>query len=207
MKSTISQLVSRILLPSVPQRPTIIGIDGPSGAGKSSLAQPLSSKLDDCLVIQFDDFYLPNDQLGSSSRSDHGWRFDWRRLRNQVLIPAREKTRIKYRKLDWNTGQLSQWEGFDPPSNLIVEGVYSLHIELRDYYDFSILVTAPYSVRLRRGVERDGETMRSMWVEEWMPEEYRYFDSPLSPGNAADVIVVGTTETDQSEEMIVTESL
>jgi len=46
--------------------------------------------------------------------------------------------------------------------------------ELGKYWDFAIWVDAPYEIRLRRGVDRDGEQMRSQWTDIWMPEEAEY---------------------------------
>ena len=42
---------------------------------------------------------------------------------------------------------------------------------------YTIWVDCPCEVRLRRGVERDGERMRAVWVEEWMPAEDLYVEA------------------------------
>jgi uridine kinase len=57
---------------------------------------------------------------------------------------------------------------------VLVEGVYSASALLRAYFDYRIWVDCPYEMRLQRGVERDGEQMRAVWVEQWMPAEDRY---------------------------------
>jgi uridine kinase len=62
--------------------------------------------------------------------------------------------------------------------------------ELGDPWDLKIWVEAPYDLRLTRGIERDGEGMRSTWVEHWMPQEDRYVESQR-PQERADVVVLG----------------
>jgi uridine kinase len=59
---------------------------------------------------------------------------------------------------------------------VLVDGVYSTTKLLRGYFDYTIWVDCPYEVRLRRGIARDGEAMRTTWVEHWMPAEDRYVE-------------------------------
>ena len=65
---------------------------------------------------------------------------------------------------------------------IVIEGVCALHRSLRDAYAVRVWVEAPYELRLARGVERDGEAARSIWVDVWMPSEERYVaeDDPVS---------------------------
>ena len=63
--------------------------------------------------------------------------------------------------------------------------------ELGTYWDFGIWVECPYEIRLQRGVQRDGETMRERWTDVWMPEEDAYFHSQR-PDRKADVIIDGS---------------
>jgi uridine kinase len=63
--------------------------------------------------------------------------------------------------------------------------------ELHDYYDLTIWVDTPVDVRLRRGVERDGEQARAKWLEEWIPEEDRYV-AAYRLADKVDIVVSGT---------------
>jgi cytidylate kinase len=74
---------------------------------------------------------------------------------------------------------------------LVVEGVSSTRREIGHPWDLTIWVSAPSAVRLRRGVERDGEAMRSVWTGRWMPEEDAYL-MQQRPDERADLIVDGT---------------
>ncbi len=60
--------------------------------------------------------------------------------------------------------------------------------ELGTYWDFAIWLDCPYELRVRRGVDRDGEAMRSRWTEVWIPEEDAYFRAQR-PDKKADLII------------------
>ncbi|MFD6876534.1 MULTISPECIES: hypothetical protein [unclassified Streptomyces] len=71
-----------------------------------------------------------------------------------------------------------------------MEGVHTLHADLRHLYTYRVFCDAPRELRLSRGLERDGEEARSPWVDEWMPAEDRYL-AAHRPHRHAD-IVLGT---------------
>jgi uridine kinase len=149
----------------------LVGIDGCGGAGKSTLARELATVVPHVSVVQFDDFYR-----SSADRSDEeiGGNFDWRRLRDQLLQPLANGETAHYQRYDWDGDELAEWHEIQPLGVLIVEGNYSTRSELRGFYDFTIWVDAPHDVRLRRGVQRDGEDSGATWLNVWMREEVRY---------------------------------
>jgi uridine kinase len=159
---------------------TIVAIDGLGGSGKSELAAKLAGALEDATVVQTDDFARPNVR---------GW--DWERMKAQVLAPISRNEPGRYQRYDWKADRLAEWHEVPVGGTLIVEGVSSLRDELGKYWDLAIWVSAPYELRLQRGVERDGEAMRSQWTDVWMPEEQDYLETQR-PDETADVIVDGT---------------
>jgi len=159
-------------------RTLLIGIDGPGGSGKSTLARELAGLLDDATIIEFDDFYRSADERRLRSRGDAdeiGGDFDWPRVLRSGTQPLAVNEAARYQRYDWDRDQLAEWHVVAPGGVVIVEGNYSTRDELRVYYDLTIWVDAPYDVRLRRGVERDGEVSRARWVNEWMPQEERLY--------------------------------
>ena len=160
----------------------LIGIDGRGGAGKSTLARSLAAGA----VIEFDDFYL------TERTAEIGGNFDWRRLREQVLAPLAADRAARYQRYDWAEDRLAEWHLVEPGGVVIVEGNYCTRAELRPFYDFTIWVEAPHEVRLCRGLERDGESARACWLEEWMPEEERYVAAE-DPAARVDLVVDGVT--------------
>ena len=123
--------------------PLIVAIDGLAGAGKSTLAKQLVAQMPNANCVNIDDFYRPIhfDQvikLGSYELIESF--FDWRRLKDHLLIPAGKSLCSVYRKYDWDSDELS--DKIEIPANdvLIVEGVFSLLPALRAFYQFKIYV-------------------------------------------------------------------
>lgn len=171
----------------------LIGIDGLGGSGKSTLARELAGLLPDATVVEFDDFYRPSRERqlrAAAGDREIGGDFDWRRILSQVLRPLAADEVARYQRYDWDRDELAEWRRVPPVGVVIVEGNFSTRDELRDYYDLTIWVSAPYDARLRRGIERDGEQARGRWVNEWMPEEERYVEA-FRPADQVDVVVNG----------------
>jgi dephospho-CoA kinase len=71
-----------------------------------------------------------------------------------------------------------------------VEGISSSRRELGPVWDFVIWVDCPRELRLRRGIERDGEALRWKWETVWMPEEEAYVRQQ-DPIGRANIVVDG----------------
>jgi uridine kinase len=201
--------VARLLehLQALPRRGTLfVGVDGPGGSGKSTVARALERLGPDKItVVEMDDFYLPSSERPpASGEGSLGAAFDWRRLLAQVLEPLRAGGRGRYQRYDWDADELAEWHDVPAEGIVVVEGVYSTRSELADHYDFRIWVTARPEVRLARGLERDGEAARSLWVDEWMPEEDRYAALDR-PRERAHLVIDGasTLVEDPSAELVV----
>jgi len=164
-------------------RSLIVAIDGYGGSGKSTLAQKIGSLLN-ATVVHTDDFAKLNTP---------GW--DYARLIEQILEPILSGESGRYQRYDWDTESLAEWHDVPADIPLIIEGVSSMRDELGEYWDFGIFVECPYDIRLKRGVERDGESMRSQWTDIWIPEEDKYYQSQR-PDLKADFIIDGSTPFD-----------
>lgn len=167
-----------------------VGIDGPGASGKSTLAAGLAVALPSAVLVEGDDFYRPESD-SSRSEIEIAGLFDLTRLASQVLIPHTEGRGLHYPRYDWEAGSLGDWATGASGAPLIVEGVYSTHQTLRDFYDLRIWVTAPRAVRLARGIERDGEVARRKWVDVWMPAEDRYVAEQM-PQDHAHLVLDGS---------------
>jgi uridine kinase len=158
-----------------PDRPfTFVGIGGRGGAGKSTLARQ-----------------IPGAQIVGTDEFWDGGGFDLDRLRAEVFEPLVAGRTARYASWNWAARRAGGERTVSPHGVVVVEGVCALHRMFRDDYDVRAWVEAPYDVRLARGVARDGEAARQMWVERWMPSEDRYVerDDPIA---CADVLVDGS---------------
>jgi uridine kinase len=77
----------------------------------------------------------------------------------------------------------------EPGRTVILEGVTASRDAFRPYLAYTIWVDAPRELRLRRGLERDGESMREQW-EQWMAAEDAYVERER-PHERADAVVRG----------------
>ena len=173
-----------------------IGIDGPGASGKSTLASALAELLPEAVLLEGDGFYRPESD-SKRSEVEVGGLYDLERLATQVLIPHSEGLELLYQRYDWESGILGDWVHVARKTPLIVDGVYSTHQELRDFYDLRIWVSAPRATRLARGIERDGEDARNKWVDVWMPAEDRYA-AEQRPQDHAHLILDGSGNVNSS---------
>lgn len=165
----------------------LVGIDGPGASGKSTLAGLLAERIDSAEVVHVDDFYLPS-AIRDSRAGEVGALFDLPRLADQVVLPAAAGGPLRYQRYDWDRDRLEEWWEIGAGVPVIVEGVFSLHQGLRGHYTYGVFCRADRTVRLRRGLDRDGEQARSMWEDQWMPAEDRYA-AAQRPDDLADLVV------------------
>lgn len=157
----------------------VIAVDGAGGAGKSSLADCLAAELGGVPIVHTDDFASWDNPLN--------W---WPRLVEDVLEPlARRATAIRYRRSNWGPNHQELWEELTPARFVVLEGVSASREAFRPFLTYSIWVETPRNLRLRRGLERDGEEARAQW-EEWMAAEDDYVRRE-QPQEHADLVLPG----------------
>ena len=157
----------------------LVAIDGAGGAGKSTISASIADQMGTSCIICLDDFARP---------SVPGW--DQERFRRQVLSPLLAEQDACYQRWDWPTDSGAEWHRVPAGSIVIIEGVSSTRTELGDCWDLTIWVDTPRSIRLARGIQRDGEAMQTQWTDRWMPEEDAYM-AEQQPAERADLVVNG----------------
>ncbi|MCM3599058.1 uridine kinase [Metabacillus idriensis] len=170
----------------------LIGIDGCGGSGKSTFAQKIYDQCKGVTIVHKDDFYIPSAQRlpRHPTRKPIGADFDWKRLLIQVLEPISQEKAGHFQRYDWEIDKLAEWHTVPVGGIVVIEGVYSIRKELADRYDMKIWIDCPREIRLSRGLERDGEGARDMWIRNWMISEDIYVEEH-KPHNRADIIVLG----------------
>ncbi len=185
-----SELADRITKLPLKHRQRMIAIDGGGGAGKTTFANCLQKEIPGSCIVKIDDFYLPP-QLRTPVLSIDviNPNFDWDRIRKLILDAVTDDKDISYQLYDFENGTLTG-EVIHVPrdATIILEGVWSMQDSFVELYDYRIWLEAPADLRLERGVSRDGEELRQVWVDEWIPIDDSY-KKTQAPHLRADVIV------------------
>ncbi|HEU5139499.1 MAG TPA: uridine kinase [Bacillales bacterium] len=191
MKFSLHALLVELREADRKQETIIVGIDGFGGAGKRTLAREMETLCSDVTVVEMDDFFLPSVEREKNRKQNEIGDVDWRRVKDQVLMPLSQDQDGRYQRYDWDLDQLAEWHRVPTCGIVVVEGVYATRNELAGFYDYKIWVESPRELRLQRGIERDGEDARDWWENNWMPEEERY-DRAQNPRASADLLIDGT---------------
>jgi len=174
----LDELVEAIRSSSPPagMRTRIVAVDAPGGAGKSTLAAYLARELD-APIVHTDDF--------ASWDNPIEW---WPELIEKVLRPIAAGQSVRYTPTSWG-GPATPQVVFEPVDFILLEGVTASRDAFRPYLSFSVWIDTRRDVRLRRGLDRDGEQALADW-ERWMAEEDAYIEWE-QPATKADAVVCG----------------
>ena len=158
----------------------IIAVDGLCGSGKTTFAELLSTLLP-CNVIHMDDFYLPITARGENWRQLPAGNMDLSRLIREVLEPLKRGAAVSVRPFSCQTGSFGEERVFSPKPLTVIEGSYSHHPMLREFYDKMYFLSCPEEKRLRRLRAREGDYFK-VFQSTWIPMEKLYLAAHPSPG-------------------------
>lgn len=153
------------------RRTRIIAVDGPSGSGKTTSAIAIQRLLEraqapdaSVQVIHMDDLYPGWDGLADAVS----------RLQKWIIDPLARGEPAAYRRYDWDAGRYAEWHAVPAADWLVVEGVGSGSRGPARCCAALLWVEADPSERLRRGLDRDGETYAPHW-RRWADQESALF--------------------------------
>lgn len=152
----------------------ILAIDGSSAAGKTTLAERLAARYN-AQLFHIDDFFLPAEQRTEERLAAVGEFFDKERLLAEVLEPLQTGQPVIFRKFDCVTQSFSPPQLVEKKRIVIIEGVYSLHPDLRKFYDLQLFLYVGRSEQIRRLQARNPEKL-DQYLEDWLPREESYFN-------------------------------
>lgn len=164
----------------------LVAIDGPCASGKTMLAATVNKRFGGN-VLHMDDFFLRPEQRTPERFAQHGGNVDRERFETEVLAPLFAGKTVQYRPWDCHSGDFAVSRTVEPARLTIVEGSYSMHPDLRGYYDCMICLAITPAGQLRR-LEQRNPSMLRRFVDEWIPLENRYFEE-TGTESAADMIV------------------
>jgi uridine kinase len=159
----------------------VIAIDGPAGAGKTTLAQNLylALSLDRSVrVIHMDDLYDGWDNALGPQLTE---------TLEYIVQSHRAHKNFTLSFYDWNSGQSHPAQQFAPVDLLILEGVGSGQLAIRDCLSALIWIDIDAHDGMARVIERDGQRVASP-MQNWLASQEQHF---LKEGtqNAADFIL------------------
>jgi uridine kinase len=174
------------------KRLLVVGIDGLGGAGKSTLANGIHDAFAGCVsIIRCDDFYrsLTVEKLAQLTLEDaYENYFEWRRLRDEALMPLREGKRARYQRHEWSTDRLAEWVEIEPREIVLIEGVFSTRPELWHLMNIAIFIETTREERVRRMSARAQPS--TSWMDQWMAAEDWYL-AHVAPHRHADLVLQG----------------
>ena len=154
-------------------KPLVIAIDGPAGSGKSTLASEIARGFAgtyDIEVIHLDELYNGWDEALSDEL--------FQRI-SQLIAAQRAGLATDLAIYDWSAKSFSGSREIKAVQLLIIEGVGSSNLLLKDHLTTSIWLDIEQSIGLARVLERDGEQIREEMVK-WQKMESEYFARDLT---------------------------
>lgn len=158
------------------KEPLLIAIDGRCAAGKTTLADKIKKETD-CNVIHMDHFFLQSNQRTEERLETPGGNVDYERFLEEVMLPFRSGQPFSYRIFDCKSMDFVSEVFVKPNAVTIVEGSYSCHPALWDFYDFRIFLDIEPEEQLCRIRRRNGEEALAVFRDRWIPLEERYFSA------------------------------
>ncbi|MET0781569.1 MAG: hypothetical protein ABWY26_12030 [Microbacterium sp.] len=151
----------------------VVLIDGRSGSGKTSLARmlvarwPLHGRVQ---LVALDSLYPGWDGLADGVEA----------ARELILRPHARGLIGVWERWDWDASTPAEAHAVDPSLPLIVEGSGLLTAATARLGDVRVWLESPLPSRMRRALERDGETYRPHWSR-WAEQEERHLsrDEPM----------------------------
>lgn len=152
----------------------VVLIDGRSGSGKTSLARslvarwPLRGRVQ---LVALDSLYPGWDGLEEGVEI----------ARESILRPHARGLIGVWQRWDWELAEPAEAHAVDPSLPLVVEGSGLLNAGTERLGDVRVWLESPTHSRMRRALQRDGETYRPHW-NHWAEQEEHHLrrDAPAT---------------------------
>lgn len=167
-------------------RNIIIAIDGRCASGKTTFSEYLKKHLD-CNVIHLDDFFLQPHQRTQERLDKPGGNVDIERFKEEVMGGIFSGKDYSFRPFDCKVMSLSKPVSVKAKRLTLIEGSYSQHPEIAEYYDLKFFITTTPEKQKERIIQRNKEKA-DMFFSKWIPLEEKYFEA-FSIEQACDFII------------------
>ena len=152
----------------------LLAVEGGSASGKTTLGG-LLEQIYGCALIHMDDFFLRPEQRCPERFAQVGGNVDRERFLAEVLLPLSRGEAIRFRPFDCSTMTLADAVQVPQRRLTVVEGAYSMHPELAEFYDLSVYLDLSDGLQRERILHRNSPQTAQMFFEKWIPLERVYF--------------------------------
>jgi uridine kinase len=149
--------------PATLGRGRLVCVDGPAGSGKTTLASALAELAPGAVVVHTDEMLEGWAGLPGLAAAVHA-----------LLEPLARDEAGTWRRWDWLAGAWAETHRLAPTSLLVLEGVGSWSPGVAPWVTALVWTDAPHDVRMRRGIDRDGDAFAPYW-EQWARDEDALF--------------------------------
>ena len=163
------------IISSLGKQRVFLALDGPSAAGKTTLAGQMAEQFG-WTLLHMDDFFLRPEQRTPARYATPGGNVDHERFLTEVLDPLHAGQEAVFRPLDCATLTLAAPVCARPGSVVLVEGAYSCHPALWEYYDIHMFLPVDPVIQRERILCRNGERAE-LFFTQWIPLEKKYFST------------------------------
>jgi energy-coupling factor transporter ATP-binding protein EcfA2 len=163
----------------------LLCIDGPAGSGKTTLAATVLDAVPPGMTagaVHMDDVYPGWSGLAEGVD----------RVARLLLEPMSRGEPGGFRRYDWHAGREAEWHEVPRVDLLVVEGVGAGAAAYQHLISTLVWVEAPRELRLRRGLDRDGEGVRDHWLR-WTADEDTWHERDRTR-DRADLVLDGTAD-------------
>lgn len=152
-------------------KPFFLAIDGRCASGKTTIAAQLESILP-CSVFHMDDFFLPVEKHTAVPSGN----IDYIRIQEEIIQPCKNGASVlDFCPFDCHTQSFLQSIRKEIKPIVILEGSYSCHPLLFDFFDLHIFITVNQTEQKNRVIARNGTKAWTIFMQKWIPLEEQYF--------------------------------
>lgn len=168
----------------IPTRPYIVALDGLSGAGKTTLVKQLKGILDNIVIIHIDDHIVERSKRYETGQEQwfeyYQLQWDTKYLIEHLFQKIQQnvsflKLPFYYKEKDTHINKIIN---LSTNSIVIIEGIFLLRDEWKNFYDYIIFLDCPKKIRYERVLQRDTyigdleERLEKYKKRYWVAEEY-----------------------------------
>lgn len=151
----------------------LVAIDGRCSSGKTTYGDFLAKHLN-ATLLHMDDFFLRPEQRTPERYAEPGGNVDRERFLEQILSVMDRNDTIMYQPFDCDVMKLGEVRYLPKTKIVIVEGCYSMHPDLIDYYDFRMFLHVNSEKQMNR-IRKRNPDKAEIFRSKWIPLEEKYF--------------------------------